>query len=57
MHPFHSKLVKRKPQSVQVRFMGIYFQVYKQALGKFALNFELTDGQANLLLNNWPLDC
>ena len=32
------------------------FQVYKKALGKLALNFELTSGKVNLLLDNRPLD-
>ena len=30
--------------------MKKYFEVYNQAVGKFALNFRLT----NRLLNNWP---
>ena len=34
--------------------MKKYFQVYKSALGKFALNYELTQDEANMLLNNRP---
>ena len=33
MHPFLLKLVKRKLQLIQARFMKKYFQVYKKALG------------------------
>ena len=29
---------------IQVRFLKKYFQVYKQAAGKYALNFMLTQG-------------
>ena len=32
------------------KFMEKYFQVYKYTLGKFSLNFESTDNEANLLL-------
>ena len=34
--------------------MKKYFQIYKKLIGKFALNFELTQSKANLFLNNWP---
>ena len=44
MHPFLLKLKKRKLQSILARFMKKYFQVYEKGLGKFALNFELTQG-------------
>jgi hypothetical protein len=35
---FVSKLQKRKPSLIHTRFLKQYFQVYKQAVGKFALN-------------------
>ena len=44
MHPFHLKFKKRKLQSILARFMKKYFEVYEKGLGKFALNFELTQG-------------
>jgi hypothetical protein len=36
------KLHKRKLLLIQTRFLKKYFQIYKQAVGKFALNFKLT---------------
>ena len=40
--PFVSKLQKRKLLLVWTRFLKKYFQVYKQTVGKFALNLKLT---------------
>ena len=36
--------MKRKLQSTLARFMKKYLQIYEKGLGKFALNFELTQG-------------
>jgi hypothetical protein len=42
-HLFTSKLQRRKfGLLIQIRFLNKYFQSYKQAVGKFALNFSLT---------------
>ena len=37
-----SKLQKSKLLSIQTRFLKKHFQIYKQAVWKFALNFRLT---------------
>ena len=42
MHAFLLKLVKRKLQLIQARFMKKYFQVYKKDLGKIYILFKLT---------------
>jgi hypothetical protein len=41
---FISKLQRTQLQLIQTRFLKTYFQMYKQAVGKFALNFRLTLG-------------
>ena len=43
-HPFRLELEKRRFRSIQARFMKKYFQAYKSAFEKFALNDELTQG-------------
>ena len=42
MHPFLLKLVKRKLQLIQERFLKNIFKFTKKGLEKFALNFKLT---------------
>ena len=44
MQPLLLKLVRKILQLIQAGFMKKYFQVYKEVLEKFALNFELTQG-------------
>jgi hypothetical protein len=43
---FISKLQRRKPLLIQTRSLNNYIfpNLYKQAVGKFALNFRLTKG-------------
>ena len=45
---------KKTDLLIHTRSLKKYFQIYKQVIGKFALNFRLTQGQANPALNNWP---
>ena len=44
MHPLRLKLKKIKLGTIEAIFMKKYFQDYKLALAKFAVNFELTPG-------------
>ena len=42
---FISKLQRSKLLSIQTRSLKKYFQIYRQAVRKFALNFRLTYGE------------
>jgi hypothetical protein len=44
-----SKLQRRKLLLTQTRFLKKYFQIYKEAVGKFALNFRSTLGPVKLI--------